>query len=292
MTIHLLRNTLEVFRFCQLTNICNLHKCSDNIPMVFRQSAICLSQKSKSKTTAWASRQLRDPYVKQRVADAAAYRARSAFKLLEINEEWSRFLEEPDVRAVVDLGAAPGGWSQVVADKLGWSVASLRSLGKAANVQEEVGVEEEQEAYGGDDWKPKKKKKRMGGHKVVPEPLAHFDPLNIDDVDGTLSPVRGRGTIVAVDLLPIEPIHGVQTIKADFMQDATTRRIRELLVSNPENPRGNADVILSDMAANVSGNVVHDIEASLEICEAVFDFASKNLRSAQSVGRRKGGVLL
>jgi len=260
--------------------------------MVFRQSAICLSQKSKSKSSAWASRQLRDPYVKRRVADAAAYRARSAFKLLEINDEWGRFLEEPDVRCVVDLGAAPGGWSQVVADKLGWGVASLRSLEKAVNVAiEDVGVEEEE--YDGDDWKPpKKKKKRMGGHKLVPEPLAHFDPLNIDDVDGALSPVQGRGTIVAVDLLPIEPIHGVQTVKADFMQDATTRRIRELLVRHPENPRGKADVVLSDMAANVSGNVAHDIEASLEICEAVFDFASKNLRSAQSIGRRKGGVLL
>jgi 23S rRNA (uridine2552-2'-O)-methyltransferase len=94
-----------------------------------------------------------------------------------------------------------------------------------------------------------------------------------------------------MDLLPIEPIHGVQTIKADFMLDSTTRRIKELLC-NPQNPKGKADIILSDMAANVSGNVAHDIEASLEICEAVFDFASKNLHSAQSIGRRRGGVLL
>ena len=255
--------------------------------MVFRQSAICLSQKSKSKSTAWASRQLRDPYVKRRVADAAAYRARSAFKLLEINDEWNQFLEQPDVKAVVDLGAAPGGWSQVVADKLAWGAASSRIFG-AASV-EEVGVEEDVAVVDEDTdtWKPKKK----GGNKVIPEPLTHFDPLNIDDIDGTLGQVQGRGTIIAVDLFSIEPIHGVQTIKADFMLDATTRRIRELLC-NPENPKGKADVILSDMAANVSGNVAHDIEASLEICEAVFDFASRNLRPAQSIGRRKGGVLL
>jgi len=256
--------------------------------MVFRQSAIRLSQKSKSKSTAWASRQLRDPYVKRRVTDAAAYRARSAFKLLEINDEWNQFLEQPDVKTVVDLGAAPGGWSQVVADKLGWGAANSRILGvtKAGEVEDDVAVVVE----GGDYRKPKKKKKIVGD-KVVPKPLVHFDPLNIDDIDATLHQVQGRGTIIAIDLLPIERIHGVQTIKADFMSDSTTRRIKELLC-NPQNPKGKADIILSDMAANVSGNVAHDIEASLEICEAVFDFASKNLRSAQSVGRRRGGVLL
>ncbi|KAJ3492590.1 hypothetical protein NLJ89_g11201 [Agrocybe chaxingu] len=46
------------------------------------------------------------------------------------------------------------------------------------------------------------------------------------------------------------------------------------------------------MAANSSGNVTHDIQSSLEICEAVFEFARFNLRSADSVGRKKGGVLL
>lgn len=256
--------------------------------MVFRQSAIRLSQKSKSKSTAWASRQLRDPYVKRRVTDAAAYRARSAFKLLEINDEWNQFLEQPDVKAVVDLGAAPGGWSQVVADKLGWGGASSRisGLANAEQVGGDFAVVDENEGY----RRPKKKKKNMGD-KVAPEPLTHFDPLNIDDDDAALGGVQGRGTIIAMDLLPIEPIQGVQTIKADFMLGSTTRRIRELLY-NPQNPKGKADVILSDMAANVSGNVAHDIEASLEICEAVFNFASKNLRSAQSIGRRKGGVLL
>ncbi|KAF8193731.1 hypothetical protein BJ912DRAFT_1141726 [Pholiota molesta] len=68
---------------------------------------------------------LRDPYVKKRLSDPAAYRARSAFKLLEINENWDHFLDAPDVGAVVDLGAAPGGWCQVVANlnKLGWRPA-------------------------------------------------------------------------------------------------------------------------------------------------------------------------
>ncbi|KAF9554403.1 23S ribosomal RNA methyltransferase [Agrocybe pediades] len=202
--------------------------------MAFRQSFITHSQKSKSKSASWASRQIRDPYVKKRLADPAAYRARSAFKLLEINSESNGFLDYPDVSSVVDLGAAPGGWSQV---------------------------------------------------------LDHFDPLNIDDVEENLSQGQGRGTIVAVDLLKIEPIPGVKTIQADFLEHSTTLLLKDMLRTQV-NPDGKADVILSDMAANVSGNNIHDIQSSLEICEAVFEFARWNLRPAQEIGRRRGGVLL
>ncbi|KDR71815.1 hypothetical protein GALMADRAFT_74592 [Galerina marginata CBS 339.88] len=206
--------------------------------MVFRQTAIRLSQKSKSKSSSWAARQNRDPYVKMRLTDPAAYRARSAFKLMEINEQANGFLDYPDVNAVVDLGAAPGGWSQV----------------------------------------------------KVAEELDHFDPLNIDDMGGTAK-TKGRGTILAVDLLKVDPIPGVKTIQADFMLDSTTTLLKNLL-RNADNPEGKADVILSDMASNASGNDVHDIQSSLEICEAVFDFARSHLRSADSIGRRRGGVLL
>ena len=52
------------------------------------------------------------------------------------------------------------------------------------------------------------------------------------------------------------------------------------------------DVILSDMAANTTGNNVADSQSGLEICEAVFDFVTHNLRTAEEIGRRKGGVLL
>jgi 23S rRNA (uridine2552-2'-O)-methyltransferase len=97
--------------------------------MAFRQTLIALSQKSKSKSksSSWASRQLRDPHVQKRLSDPAAYRARSAFKLLEINENWDNFLDAPDVAVVVDLGAAPGRWSQrarsSLLNKLGWRPA-------------------------------------------------------------------------------------------------------------------------------------------------------------------------
>ena len=146
------------------------------------------------------------------------------------------FLDRRDVRAVVDLGAAPGGWSQVVAEKFGW---------RREGDEEGVGV------------------------------------------------FRARGTVVAVDLLPVEPISGVRVVCGDFLLGSTTERIRRLLLrDDDDNPDGKADVILSDMAANVSGNGVCDIESSLEICEAVVEFAKVNLRSADEIGRRMGGVLL
>ncbi|KAF9476301.1 23S ribosomal RNA methyltransferase [Pholiota conissans] len=227
--------------------------------MAFRQTISVLSEKSKSKSASWASRQFRDPYVKKRLSDPAAYRARSAFKLLEVDETWT-FLDHPDVNAVVDLGAAPGGWSQVVASKLGWTPSP-------STTSEPVRA------------RPK------------PERLAHFDPLNIDDVGGHATEVKGRGKIISVDLLDIAPIPGVHTIKADFMDGATTRQIKQLLIG-PGNPFGKADVILSDMAANITGHEYVDIQSSCDICEAVFEFTRNNLRTADSIGRKQGGVLL
>src|SRR5258708_34628427 len=84
--------------------------------MSFRQTLPLLTQSSRSKSSKqWISRQFRDPYIKKRLTDPASYRSRSAFKLLEINDQMGGFLDHRDVRTVVDLGAAPGGWSQVVA---------------------------------------------------------------------------------------------------------------------------------------------------------------------------------
>lgn len=86
--------------------------------MSFSATRVVLSAKSKSSKT-WLARQSHDPYVKKRSASGLlSFRARSAFKLLELDEQWKLF--RPDVRSVVDLGAAPGGWSQVAAMKLGW----------------------------------------------------------------------------------------------------------------------------------------------------------------------------
>ncbi|KAF9035265.1 FtsJ-like methyltransferase-domain-containing protein [Panaeolus papilionaceus] len=142
------------------------------------------------------------------------------------------------------------------------------------------------------DHSPKKKKwkQQKKPKKPVEEELTHFDPLNIDDP--ILPTQTGRGTIVAVDLLNINPVTGVQTLRGDFLQEKTTDLLHGLLCADPFNRRGKVDVVLSDMEANISGNDARDTEMSLEICQAVFEFARWHLRSADEIGRKKGGVLL
>ena len=86
--------------------------------MSLSATRICSSAKSTS-SKSWLARQSHDPYVKKRTLNNfLSFRARSAFKLLELDDQWKLFT--PGVRTVVDLGAAPGGWSQVAAMKLGW----------------------------------------------------------------------------------------------------------------------------------------------------------------------------
>jgi len=131
------------------------------------------------------------------------------------------------------------------------------------------------------------------------EDLASFDPLNIDDFnqDGSggdeVANVSGigRGAVVAVDLLRMQPIHGVHFIQEDFLSPQAEPLIRALLEANG-NPDAKADIILSDMAANTSGNVIADVERSLEICESVYEFARKTLRGESELGSSRGGVLL
>ncbi|KAG2012220.1 RNA methyltransferase [Coprinopsis cinerea AmutBmut pab1-1] len=120
--------------------------------MSFRPTFCRLAKKSSRQ---WLARQTKDPYVKKRQIDPAAFRARSAFKLLEINDQWDNFLSKSDVNAVVDLGAAPGGWSQVVAQKLGWTSESTDS-------------------------------------SPTHDSASTFDPLAIDD--DISAPVQGRGS--------------------------------------------------------------------------------------------------
>lgn len=213
--------------------------------------------------------------MKKRLGDPSAYRSRSAFKLLEIDSQFDNFLLKQDVKAIVDLGAAPGGWSQVVAGKLGWpqGVQKLPTGGFDYGEKSDAAME----ALG--TWSNPK----------IKVSTQDFDPLNINDIQTNTS--QGRGVIVAVDLLRIQPIHGVHTLKSDFLARETEAAINGLL-SVKGNPEGKVDIVLSDMAANSSGNVTHDIESSLKICEAVFEFVVQNLRTAESIGRRRGGVLL
>lgn len=157
----------------------------------------------KTSSTRWLQRQLNDPYVKQ--AKAEGYRSRAAYKLLELQEKYK--LLKPGMR-VVDLGAAPGGWSQVAAD-----------ITKAGQL-------------------------------------------------GTLP-------VLAIDILPMQPLPGVEAIQLDFMADSASDTIIAKL-------GGKIDCVLSDMAPNTTGHAATDHIRIIAICEAAFYFACEILAEGGS----------
>lgn len=145
-------------------------------------------------STRWLERQLNDPYVRR--AKAENYRSRAAYKLLELDE---RFGLLKGATAVVDLGIAPGGWSQVV----------RRRISKA--------------------------------------------------------------NVVGIDLLPTDPIDGVEILQMDFMDDEAPERLKAALGSD-------ADLVLSDMAANTVGHPQTDHLRTMALVEAGLEFAKEILR--------------
>jgi len=145
----------------------------------------------------WLERQLNDPYVAR--ARREGLRSRAAYKLAEIDDK-HRFLR-PGAR-VLDLGSAPGGWSQVAARRVG-----------AAD---------------------------------------------------------GRGRVVAIDVLEMEPIAGVTFARLDFLEPGAPERIEALL-------GGPADVVLSDMAANATGHRQTDHLKIMALVEAAAEFAREVL---------------
>ena len=149
----------------------------------------------KVSSTRWLERQLNDPYVRK--AKAEGYRSRAAFKLLELDEKFGLL---KGVKAVVDLGITPGGWSQVV-----------RRRSPAARV-------------------------------------------------------------AGIDLLPTDPIDGVAILQMDFMDDDAPHRLREALGAEQ------ADLVLSDMAANTVGHPQTDHLRTMALVEAGMEFACEVLR--------------
>jgi 23S rRNA (uridine2552-2'-O)-methyltransferase len=146
----------------------------------------------------WLERQLNDPYVA--AAKREGYRSRAAFKLIEIDDK-HRLLKSG--ARVLDLGAAPGGWSQVAAERV--------------------------------------------------------------------RAVEGKGQVVAIDLLAVEPIPGVELLQLDFMDASAPGRLRGLL------REGRADIVLSDMAAQGTGHTRTDHLRIMGLAEAAVEFACEVL---------------
>ena len=144
----------------------------------------------------WLERHVNDEYVQRAQADG--YRSRAVYKLLEIQQR-DQLIRPGQI--VVDLGAAPGGWSQV-AQKL----------------------------------------------------------------------VTRKGTVVALDILPMDAIDGVTIIEGDFREQQPFDKLREAL-----NGR-DVDLVISDMAPNLSGMASVDQPRSIYLCELALDFAVQTLK--------------
>lgn len=148
----------------------------------------------------WLRRHVTDPFVKASVQHG--YRSRAAYKLIGIDDK--DHLLKPG-QTVVDLGAAPGSWTQVVRERL-----------------------------------------TKGGAL--------------------------RGRIVAMDILPMDPIADATFIQGDFHEQAVVEQLDEALGGEA------VDVVLSDMAPNLSGIAVSDAARCLHLCELALDFAQAHLK--------------
>lgn len=151
----------------------------------------------RSKSSArWLREHFDDIYVQR--AQQEGYRARAAYKLLEINQK-ERLLKPG--QCVVDLGAAPGSWSQIAADVTG-----------------------------------------------------------------------SKGRVIALDILPMAPLPDVGIITGDFREEAVLQQLLEMLAGQP------VDVVMSDMAPNISGMASVDIPRAMYLVELALDLCNKVLK--------------
>ncbi len=144
----------------------------------------------------WLIRQQKDPYVKQ--AQQSHYRSRAVYKLIEIDEKDHLFKQG---QTIIDLGAAPGSWSQYVSKKIG-----------------------------------------------------------------------KKGRLIAIDILPMDPIANTLFIKGDFTEQPVVEQCLQAM------NHGKADLVISDMAPNLSGIGATDQARSLNLAELSFDLAKSVLK--------------
>ncbi|RMA77607.1 23S rRNA (uridine(2552)-2'-O)-methyltransferase RlmE [Umboniibacter marinipuniceus] len=156
---------------------------------------------ARSKTSAkWLQEHVNDPYVKQAQVDG--YRSRASYKLIEINKKDK--LIKPGMLAI-DLGSAPGGWSQIMAP-----------------------------------W------------------------------------VGAKGKVIASDILPMDTLNDVDFIQGDFTEDDVFEQIMAVIDGRP------VDVVVSDMAPNLSGVNAADQYSSMYLVELALDMARKVLKPGGS----------
>jgi 23S rRNA (uridine2552-2'-O)-methyltransferase len=165
--------------------------------------------KSKKVNKAWLNDHVNDPYVK--LAQKEGYRARAAYKLKEIDETLR--LVKPGY-VIVDLGCAPGAWSQYLRRRLAPQGAAVGAL---------------------------------------------------------------NGSVIGLDLLPMEPIEGVQYIQGDFREAEVLAQLEALLQGRP------ADLVVSDMAPNLSGVASVDAARVEELVTLAIDFCRGHLKPAGSL---------
>jgi 23S rRNA (uridine2552-2'-O)-methyltransferase len=156
--------------------------------------------KSKS-SKGWLKEHFDDEYVRRSQQDG--YRSRAIYKLIEIDKKDR--LVKPGM-TIIDLGAAPGGWSEYCVKKLG-----------------------------------------------------------------------KNGTMVALDILPMEPIDGVTIIQGDFREEAVLEELMVVMNAGSENSN-HADLVISDMAPNISGMGSVDMPRAYYLCELALDLARQVLK--------------
>lgn len=204
-----------------------------------------------------SSKDKRDAYY--RLAKEQGWRARSAFKLLQLDEEFNLF---EGVTRVVDLCAAPGSWSQVLSRVLikGEKFGRKKWVGKWREMQNLVN-ESNAEGKGGRGVKVDAEKETAEA-TVMPE-----ESQEEKDQKPAISYPRKDIRIVAIDLQPMSPLEGITTIRADITHPSTIPQLLEAL--DPETYDGNSpadptpvDLILSDGAPDVTG--LHDLDIYIQ----------------------------
>jgi len=196
-------------------------------------------------STAYLARQAKDPYVAR--AAAEGYRSRAAFKLSEMDDRHA--LLRPGMGPVVDLGAAPGSWTQVACRRTAptrRSVAEADTVRGAATRQAAVSL-----ASDGPSAVPTKRPSRR---RSVLEVFDDGVRTRVDAaVSAPVSIVNASSRVIGLDLLAIAPLPGATLLQGDFTARPLRRRVAELLA-----PRGGAALVLSDMAHSFAGSASLD----------------------------------